>query len=713
MTAPILPSSISAVTVYRRGARVTRVCELPPDAPRELRLVGLPATLEDGSVQVRVTAGSDVEAPTASDFHVALASEAGAQSTKRVKDEELEAQRLVVAGLRAEAAAVEEEHRLYSEADLITLPPDEHHPTNALAPLAARRRIAELFAGQDEAASAALETLRLSLAEAEDRLAALEDRQRRTSSDRELEPDELRKALTVSLTAGGGPARLSVSYLIPGARWVPSYRFELDAAAGRATVRMRAQLAQLSGEDWTDVALTLATAHPDRWTERLELASLRIGRAQPMKPSGWRPAPGDTGSLYDDLAKAFPLTGRGAVTGAVAPRPPPPPAPSPNMGGDDEAWVTQDMPAMPGMAREAKMLMARSGAMPAAAPAPQSYAAPKSRGLQRSRRRTAAITNAPFESAPDERTQALSLGASAFAGGHLPHAPQVEQPLVAARSQLDYGTLRIAGPYDERRGQLVPETADVRAAHQQRRAWQLAQAVFTAPLPRGLREAWPDDYDYAYSADAPVSVPSDGQLHGVAVTAAAGDASFAYVVVPRESRDVYREARIANPLAGPLLPGPVDVYMGREFLLASSVAFTPPRGEVSLGLGVESAIKVARNSTFTEETSGLLGGSMKLRHHVTVDVVNHLAQAVNVEVRERLPVTREDEDDIDVLVDEVSPAWEAYEPFPERAPDDRLRGGHRWRTELAGGGAERRLELRYTVKIASKNELVGGNRREP
>jgi uncharacterized protein (TIGR02231 family) len=195
------------------------------------------------------------------------------------------------------------------------------------------------------------------------------------------------------------------------------------------------------------------------------------------------------------------------------------------------------------------------------------------------------------------------------------------------------------------------------------------------------------------------------------VTTRDGEANVGYVSVPRESTDVFRVARIDNPLTAPLLPGPVDVYVGDEFLMTGDVDFTAPGGELELGLGVEQGIKVARNTRFREQSAGLMGGSLLLEHHVDVELENHTERPVDIEVRERVPVVREGDDDVRIELREVEPDWQPFEPFPSQAADERLRGGHRWRVALERG-KKQTLSFAYTVKIASKHELAGGNRRE-
>ena len=77
---------------------------------------------------------------------------------------------------------------------------------------------------------------------------------------------------------------------------------------------------------------------------------------------------------------------------------------------------------------------------------------------------------------------------------------------------------------------------------------------------------------------------------------------------------------------------------------------------------------------------------------------------------EPVPIPAPDTDEVEVAIDEVVPGWEPWRPEP--APGHAaLRGGHRWRLTLAPG-ERRSLRVAYAIKIASKHELVGGNRRE-
>jgi uncharacterized protein (TIGR02231 family) len=315
---------------------------------------------------------------------------------------------------------------------------------------------------------------------------------------------------------------------------------------------------------------------------------------------------------------------------------------------------------------------------------------------------------APFAFAAQSVSKKRASDEGASLGGGARQLEEHRAP--ASTPRLDYGSLVMAPPSSPQRGRLVsaprvgdPQvTSQVAASH---------AALVKLDLPAGHVASWAHTYDYAFATDGAVDVASDGAWHSLALTARSGSARVRHVAVPREQPDVFRVATLTNPLDGPLLPGPIDVYDGGQFLVTSRVDYTPPGGKVSVGLGVDAAVKVARNTEFHEETAGMLRGALKLFHTITVEVENLSTRAIEVEVRERVPVKREGDDDVEVTLGKIDPAWERWTPDPDAPKDQRLRGAHRWRVEVAPR-TKRVLRAAYEVKIAGKHELVGGNRRE-
>jgi len=229
-------------------------------------------------------------------------------------------------------------------------------------------------------------------------------------------------------------------------------------------------------------------------------------------------------------------------------------------------------------------------------------------------------------------------------------------------------------------------------------------------LPPGYELAHTTDaYDYAYAAELPCDVASDGAFRSISIADWDAKTTLRYVAVPREAQQVYRLLDIDSPIDAALLAGPLDVYEGKgedvTYRTTTRMPETPPRGLVEIGLGVEPAIKIARTTTFQEESAGLLGGSLALVHKVSVEVRNLLPRAATVEVRERVPIIRKDDTEVKIEVGSVDPAWESWDQ------EQSISGGHLWKVAVEPG-ATRTLTARYTIKISAKHELIGGNRRE-
>ena len=111
-------------------------------------------------------------------------------------------------------------------------------------------------------------------------------------------------------------------------------------------------------------------------------------------------------------------------------------------------------------------------------------------------------------------------------------------------------------------------------------------------------------FDYVYHSDDRVDVPSDSAFHSVPLGDREARCTLRYVTVPREAAHVFRVASIENPTRSPLLSGPAEVYVGDEYVLTTTLPSVSPKERFKLGLGVEQAIKCARNTTFHEERSG-------------------------------------------------------------------------------------------------------------
>jgi hypothetical protein len=727
-----LESRIRQVTVYRRGAVVTREIPCPADGwPDEVIVDRLPLALDDGSVRVRF-ADFARGGPEATDVRVELWVPPLGEPVEPPSEAEIRRSEESIEALAAELERLDEEQG-YLEALELKLPPRlERKPPQPVS--------AQAWAGalgwmetQAEQRDAKRSELNAAIQEAEEQLQRLQRQAAAARAERGVDEEALCKQVKVALRAAGDarPSAMEIEYRVPGACWRPSYVLRVTPDGSEASLAVRALLCQRSGEPWERVQLALSTADLRREVALPELASIRIGRRQPPEPSlAWREPPSGADSLFEDLDSAM-------ADRPGAPPPPPPPVPRAPRGGrrrsktgalkkkakrhEARAEMEEELvfAEAPEEACEPDMMM--DDIMDAAPPPAQSRPAPQA----------APMPAAEFQAVAKSASLMSGLaGAAANAFGAAParggfEQAAVEEPgparLTVRQDLFDYAQLRL-GPWDAgsgRRGKLthlsLQDTLGDLTRHQARQVEHhlrqaQRQALDLRDFPNRSRDVAQTSgaYDYIYAADGPVDVPADGAVHNVPLTAREAPVQLTLVVVPRESDQAVRVATLRNPLHSPLLEGEADIYLGGEFLITSRVATVPAGADLDVGLGVEEALKVARNTHFKEETEGLLGGSLALAHTVDIEVASRLARPVQVEIRERVPVRDEDDDDeVKIKVGSVSPPWSDW----DQTPENRLRGGKRWRFELPAGG-EQELHYEYAVHIDSKNEIVGGNRRE-
>lgn len=731
-----LPSRIDAVTVYRHGAQITRVVTIADAATcgDVIRVGGLPLSLEERSVRVQLSGSGLVAADVRLGLDVGVAEPGLAPA----ESEALRGARRTLALLVDRRRHIEAQRRRLSETIEVLRPAGKEGERPPPSPYRGRRAVVEFQREALEELDSAGESLAVELRRAQEDLAELEARDRAATSARQAKSHEMRRTAEIRLErrpGATGSRELRIEYTVPGARWAPAYTVTLDKGMSRATLALRAVVAQRTGEDWGRVKLTLSTADRQRWTELPELHSMRIGRRQPTPARrGWRPPPVGGEALYADYDR-FARAHLGVQDSASASAvdmvadlddefdevfaleevaeasydgyAPPAEAPVPQARGrrDMHKERKKRSPAKP--SAKAVFGGATRGAPPAPSMPPPPGAMPMRSSL--------------MASSANSLVQAGGGGSmDTGAYGLLRDEPEPVEAREDPSALLAYAELRMPDAAAPGRGKLVAVSREerIRELIVVRESTLIetvigeietarSGATVRGSLPSG--HAFPasvEGFDYSYLAEGPVDVDADGDFHGIPLLARDGEVELGHVVVPRESTDVFRVVTLKNPLQAPLLAGPADVYVGGDYLLTCDLGLAPIGGELSLGLGVEQAIKVSRNATYAEESAGLIGGSLLLKHQIAVEVNNRLDRAVAVEVRERVPSLAEGEDEIHLEVASAVPRWEPYEP-----EEYTLRGGHRWRFEIAGG-ARQHLRAAYTVKISAKRELVGGNRRE-
>ena len=307
-----LDSSVNAVTVYARGATITRTMEFDVPAGRHrLVIADIPYEFEAQTLQIKGEDGLVIGASQLISQRAALEDQqleqreelereiAMLEALIRVKQEETAAAGLVInaanarikllesiGGQQAQTAASALETQAISAETLMALVALVGDETlNALTDAhAARITIANL--------SRDTQTIQKDLDKARETLRRL------------AEPSDWSYGLALQVEAEAAASGvLQISYVINQATWHPVYRFMLDTEGEALRVERSVTIAQSTNENWENAAITVSTATPFDYGS-FSLPTANIARyVTPPPPVEMRLA---DGAVYNDITLAAP-----------------------------------------------------------------------------------------------------------------------------------------------------------------------------------------------------------------------------------------------------------------------------------------------------------------------------------------------------------------------------------------------------------------------
>ena len=267
-------SRIDAVTIYPDAAVVTRLAEVEaPAGDSVLTFANLPLGLDPASLRVEGAAEAALTIGSV-ETRVAPAEVETADDAVTAKIVELRKQRAAtqttIDALQGKRAMIVR----FSESG----PEKLSAESKALD-------VADWQAAWD-AVGTALAKVSADLAPALDKANELDEQIADLEAQKQKpRPHAARRVVTVAVNAAAAArVSLSLSYRIGGVGWTPLYDAALktdDASGPSMTLTRRAAIAQSTGEDWSDVALTVSTARVARAVAVVDLPGQRIDFWQP------------------------------------------------------------------------------------------------------------------------------------------------------------------------------------------------------------------------------------------------------------------------------------------------------------------------------------------------------------------------------------------------------------------------------------------------
>jgi hypothetical protein len=246
---------VDEVTVYRGQALVTRQIEIPGAAGlHEIVVTDLPERIEAGSIYAESADGVEVRSVR---YRIRPVERDVREEVRKLDDAIRQVQDQQHAN-EAQEKVLGEQAAYLSKLEQFTAPTANAELTKGVLNAETLKALTKFQFEQRSTVADQLLKLSLEQRDLADKLAVL-NRQREVLTGGSAKTIREAVVFVQSKAAGG---RLRLRYLVDGATWDPSYNVRTETKRQKVLVEYNASIEQMSGEDWTDVAMSLSTATP-------------------------------------------------------------------------------------------------------------------------------------------------------------------------------------------------------------------------------------------------------------------------------------------------------------------------------------------------------------------------------------------------------------------------------------------------------------------
>ena len=246
---------LDEVTVYRGQALVTRLVEVPGAAGlREVIVTELPEHVQPASIYAESADGVEVR----SVLYRIRPVEQDVREEVRKLDEQIRSVQDHVQTNNQQTQLLGAETTYLNKLEQFTAPTANAELTKGVLNAETLKALTSFMFDQRQKISSEQLKLSFDLRELNEKLGTL-NRQREVLTGGSAKT--IREAVVfVNLKETNGKLRLR--YLVDAANWLPSYNARTDGKGKEVTLEYNASIEQMSGEDWTNVSMTLSTATP-------------------------------------------------------------------------------------------------------------------------------------------------------------------------------------------------------------------------------------------------------------------------------------------------------------------------------------------------------------------------------------------------------------------------------------------------------------------
>jgi hypothetical protein len=421
---------------------------------------------------------------------------------------------------------------------------------------------------------------------------------------------------------------VAVSYLVSGPEWFPRYEARADVPTGLVRIRAYGLVRQQTGEDWVGALVTLATVDLEQSATPPQLATVRYmpdGMLVALPDRIVQRKSDERRAELDHLRHELERNALLVSAAELA----------------DQRGQVAGMQTSLGLARgklnRADLVQAglRSSAPKSTAPNGDAEQAP---ALQTPDESALAPQQARFgqlRSLYRQQNEALKTG---------------DYDKFALYNRDIDGLFRTL-PDKQQSGLLaIRDEADANVAKAQRLIKSRTVAKTLTPPTSAA-----GGVDYRFDCQGAVTVHSEWVLTKVPYLDTTVAVDLVHETAPSEREAFYLIAEGRNTVGQPLLPGPMAIFIGPDFVGESTLGFRAGGAPLRFELGIDRDVTVTRRFERLRETTGLILANHEYSYEVSTQAVNRKDRPVRVRVFDRYPFAPQDAD-VDVIGFSATPA---------------------------------------------------------
>ena len=250
---------IESVTVYRGQALVTRTIELPAQAGElEVIVEDLPAAVIGSSLAASADGVDGVRIRSVR-FRSEAIGEAANEEVAEL-DRAIAAMAHEIFAHEQQLGLVVQQGAYLDKLEQFAAPTANMEMTRGVLDVETLTKLTEMIFARRTQLTDRLVELKRRGPELRKELELLQRKRGELAGDSQ---QTIRQAVLFVAKDEAAPAVVHLTYLVGQASWSPSYNVRLINDGQTAVVEYLAEVQQVSGEDWSDVALTLSTATPN------------------------------------------------------------------------------------------------------------------------------------------------------------------------------------------------------------------------------------------------------------------------------------------------------------------------------------------------------------------------------------------------------------------------------------------------------------------